>query len=266
MFQIFFIAILSFFCSSSAIASTPQSGEEVLIFYHIPKTAGLSVAALLDQQFKPEEICPDIHYHILEPKSVHWLKRFKFFRGHFFINSNLKQLRQKKITFLRDPVERVLSEQRYFETYYKQSWFHIPHFLPEGQPIRTMSNHQCLFLSSLNRNDPDITPEMHFASAKENIMHDFFFVGTTERLDESIHALYLLMGWEPPEIIPWKNKTDRESQTISPQVLEEIRQRNLLDIQLYEIAKEVFNAKLRAIDRWQKKKKEAQERRRRNNH
>jgi sulfotransferase famil protein len=224
--------------------------NQFFIFYHIPKTAGQSICSLLKHQFAKEITCPDEYYYQVEERSIEDLRKFKYFRGHFFYNSNLLELKKsKKIVFLREPIHRVLSEQRFYEA-------HLPlgpnallvlkktHFLPEGLPINTVSNQQCLFLSSLDRNDPSITSEMHLASAKKNLSKEFFFIGITEYLEESIHALYKLMGWQIPETIPRLNTTDRiKLKDIDTQVIEGIKQRNSHDIELYEFAKDLFESK-----------------------
>ncbi len=244
-----YLAFLAFVLHSSNLLF---SNEEVLIFYHIPKTAGTTINFLLNQQFEKNLICPDNFYYELESRPIDYLRQFKFFRGHFFFNSNLQLLENaKKIVFLRDPIQRVLSEQKFFQIRYgptKQYRLYREHYLPEGQPIETMSNHQCLFLSSLDRSDPSITAEMHFASAKENLLNEFFFVGITERIEESVGVLYKLMGWQIPDTIPRLMATHWGLDYVNDQILEEIRQRNLLDIQLYELAKDLFNSRLQQME------------------
>lgn len=227
-----------------------SNNTDNLIFYHIPKTGGTTITFLLNQQFDSHVICPDDFYFQIEKRSLEDLNHFKFFRGHFFFNSILKFLRNsRKIVFLREPIQRVLSEQRFLKTLCvgRESALYLEHFL-EGSPIETMSNHQCLFLSSFDRNDSSITPEMHLASAKENLLKEFFFVGITERIEESLQALYMLMGWQIPNIIPRLNETNLELENINSQVLEEIRQRNLLDIELYEFAQGLLDSKLNQLN------------------
>lgn len=220
--------------------------EDTVIFYHIPKTAGLSISYLLTQQFDAHRVCPEIWYFQIENQSINYLKQFKLFIGHFFFNSILKELENtKKIVFLRDPVQRVLSEQRYYQYHpeNRDAWIYKPHFLPEGEPIYTVSNQQCLFLSSLDRNDLTITPEQHLVSAKQNLLEEFYFVGITEQLEKSLQTLYSLMEWQLPVIIPHKNFTNITLENIDDQLLEEIKQRNLLDIELYEFALHLFNSR-----------------------
>lgn len=247
--------IFSFLLKASFIFC---SDNDILIFYHIPKTAGTTINFLLKKQFSKEEICPDRYYFQVEQRTNENLNKFKFFSGHFFFNSNLKELTNaKRIVFMRDPIERVLSEQRFLE-YHEQmgegvgNFLYKEHYLPKGQqPIDSLSNHQCLFLSSYDRDDPFVTAEMHLESAKVNLRDCFFFIGITENMNESMHDLYRLMGWEPPAHIPRYNTTDSIHLDVDRAVIEQIRSRNLQDIELYEYAKSISKSKLR----FKKKKK-----------
>lgn len=227
--------------------------EESLIFYHIPRTGGTTIDFLLKGHFPQEVICPDRYYFQIENRTVEDLKKFQFFSGHFFFNSNLKDLNHvKRIVFLRDPVQRVLSEQRFLNLHEKKSpgegnFIYKEHFIQQGQPIHEVSNHQCLFLSSYDRNDPTITPQMHLKSAKENLRNHFYFIGITENMKESLKAIYRLFGWKLPRKIPRCNHTDSIELDVDAKLLEEIRLRNLQDIELYEYAKSLYKYKLRKI-------------------
>lgn len=253
-----FIYLLFFACCFPVFLLLSYNKFDNLIFYHIPKTGGSTITFLLNQQFDIKDICPDDFYFQIEERSFDNLKQFKFFRGHFFFNSNLKSIKNaRKIVFLREPIQRVLSEQRFWKTHYvgRESDLYVEHFLKDS-PI-LMNNHQCLFLSSFDREDPMITSEMHLASAKENLLKEFFFVGITERLEESLLALYMLMEWPIPDFIPRLNSTNLELENVNDQMLEEIKQRNLLDIELYEFAQDLLNCKLKQM-RFRKRGKEFQ--------
>jgi len=84
--------------------------REGIYFFHIPKTAGVSVWRFLEQAFSTDKICPwwlwDQLITVPRAELDHW----HIFRGHFL--SHLEPYLGKRLatfTMLRDPVERTLS-------------------------------------------------------------------------------------------------------------------------------------------------------------
>ena len=143
----------------------------------------------------------------------------------------------KLITVMRNPVDRILSEHKYCIGKHKGNQaILIAHRLPPiGDPIETASNVVCKMLSRLNDQDNLISIETHLMHAKKTLEENFFFVGITENLEESIPLLYSQLGWEIPEEIPHLNQTNEKDQ-FSDEIIEGITKRNWADIELYEYA------------------------------
>jgi hypothetical protein len=79
-------------------------------------------------------------------------------------------------------------------------------------------------------------PEM-LASAKRNLEEWFPVVGVTERFDESLIALRRAFGWSRLHYVRAKTAPRRErTQAVSPRAADLIRERNALDIALWEHA------------------------------
>lgn len=227
----------------------PLFSSENLIFHHIPKCGGTTVTSLLETNFAPQDICRLVFYYELDTLSPQERTKYKFFRGHFFY-PQLQDLDAKRITFVRDPVERVLSEHRFWIEFYKgreEDLFH-EHFLPPGDPLFTMQNHQCLFLSSFDPRDPTISIKQHLKSAKANLKNKFFFVGITEDLERGLKALYILMNWPSLQTVPHLLRTRPTGEVFSKKMLEGIRKRNWADIQLYKYASRIYASKLKKIN------------------
>ena len=222
-----------------------QCASEPFIFVHVPKTGGQTVASLIDSHFDRKKVFPGYFYFNLDDSKKKNLTNFDLIRGHFFY-SQLCHLHGKKITFVREPVKRTISEHRFWSRYNRSPGTNALvrlHYLPPGDPLYMMSNHQCLFLSSYDPRDPTITIEQHLESAIKNLNEEFWFVGITEELDDGVRALFSMMGWKDPGVIPRRNATKPTSETFSDALLEEIRQRNWADTKLYECAKALYTTR-----------------------
>ena len=215
--------------------------EEKIFFLHIPKSGGLTLRSILMDHYpvgayKCDSKLDGIFFSLKDYSLV--CEHFRYFDVKEPFADFLK------VTFLRDPVSRVISEHHYIldRKHPKKGISGVlkEHFLPEsGDPIETAENIACKCLSKLDPSDASIPIEKHLASAKESLAHDFAFVGITERMEESIALFYDLLGWKMPEWTPVHNMTRRKN-SHSPEVLNAIALRNWADIELYKYAIELF--------------------------
>jgi len=170
--------------------------------------------------------------------------KIALFTGHFFYSAVRDKSKDfKKVVIMRDPIERILSEQRYIfdQTHKNPSVILNEHFLsPESTPIESAENIACKLLSQINPFDPTIPIEQHLQSAKETLANEFDFIGITEKMSESIALFFHLMGWNPPEEVPIHNTSNKRSSKPPSLPLDEIAKRNWADIELYEFGKELF--------------------------
>jgi hypothetical protein len=215
--------------------------EEKIFFLHIPKSGGLTLRAILTD-----------HYSVGTYKSGSKLDGvFDSLADYSLVCQHFRYFDVKesfvdfmKMTFLRDPVSRVISEHHYIldRNHPKKGTAGVlkDHFLPsEGDPIETAENIACKCLSRLNPLDSSIPIEKHLESAKESLAHDFDFIGITERMEESIALFCNLVGWEIPAWTPTHNTTPRKI-SYSQEILDAIALRNWADIALYKYAIELF--------------------------
>lgn len=220
--------------------SSLLQSEELLVFYHIPKCGGTSIHSLIAQKFDMNDLYAvngpgtnDPHYRGSKSLQDYQLNfdTLKFLYGHmpysrFYIPDTIR------VTFLRDPVERVFSHYRYVHLYGRANDFH--------ELYKTLSNFQVRYLSKLNANDPNISLKEHLESAKRALSEEFAFVGITERMQESLALLYKQLQWEPLTYTPIFNTTVAES-SHDPILYEFVYQNEWADRELYEFAKKIFN-------------------------
>lgn len=88
--------------------------DRTYYFLHIPKTAGTSFTGYFSKFFTEEEIFPGhFWYDIVKYSPMPWNK-YRFYRGHF--GYSLRRFLPQDaftLTFLRDPVERVISQHHH---------------------------------------------------------------------------------------------------------------------------------------------------------
>ena len=209
--------------------------EPPLFLFHIPKCGGTTAHALIAQKFHEKEI-----YHILGHNEFFMkfdeFEGIKFFTGHIeYYYGKLVVPEMRSITFLRDPLDRIVSQYQY--SYRMETT--PPSFRDFA---KQNSNLQVAMLSGYPPGSPNVTLEEHLESAKNNLK-DFFFVGIVERLPESINALFKLLEWPAPEETPNFNPSQHFGNSYQ-NYLSEVAKENWADFELYQFAKQIFEEKL----------------------
>lgn len=210
------------------------SSHEILVHYHVPKCAGITISSLMEQNYYSDEVIRIrgiIHIHLPElDLSRVDLEKIRFIWGHFPYRNTSLVPNAKNITFLRNPVDRVFSDYRYqkenglslsFEEFYK-----------------LISNVQVRYFTTLPINDPNISLRDHLESAKKNLSKAFYFVGIVEEMELSIKSLYRLLNWEPLSIIPIFNTSIMKP--VDQDQYRFVYEEEWADRELYEFGKGLF--------------------------
>ncbi len=238
-----------------------KENAETVIFLHLVKTAGTTLNQVLDREY------PDILSFYIPKESEELFDGFKeklktgkagLIRGHFEFGWHAFLSRPfVYITILRGPVGRVISE--YFYILGKPD--HPLYDQVAGKKLSladyvTQYNHpngQTRKISGLtfagNSGIPqtvEIDAGNMLEIAKKNMDNHFSVVGLTERFDESVILLKRELGWDFPFYTRQNvtaDKIDREK--IPASTIQLIKERNQLDVELYEYAEQRFNEKIR---------------------
>jgi Galactose-3-O-sulfotransferase len=223
---------------------------ERIIFIHIPKAAGQTIHAIVGRQYRRDEILIlGERVGQVSPPTIEQAAGAKIILGH--VHFGLHQYLDGEntyVTFLREPVSRVLSLYRYIAT----STRHHLHaqvvnttlidFVSGQLDAEEVENGQVRQIAGLTRGAPDASD---LARAKQNLVQACRVVGLVERFDESIILLKKSLGWRMPFYVR-KNVTQAASSDSSDdQALHIIKRRNALDIELYQFACDLFEEQIR---------------------
>jgi hypothetical protein len=231
-----------------------SESEEIVIFIHIPKTAGTTLYDILKKQYKKKNILT-IH-GIVEDNLADFQEKYyqnknqvRLVKGHMTYGLHTAlDCPCKYITVLRNPVDRIVSVYYYL----LQSKFHPQHHLVKGKTLEEFvscctahHNGQTRFIAGkLNPRDR-WQPTNLLEKAKKNLQENFAVVGLTERFDESLIFFKRKLAWEDMPFYVKQNKSQKPQEIAIPKsTLKLIQNKNSLDVALYKYANDIFEYQL----------------------
>jgi hypothetical protein len=245
------------------VSSAPDRLPPTVIFLHITKTAGTTVAQVAQRQYASERFLRSDHDFSafrerlarmpdLEKSKIDCLFGHMAFGLHRFLPRPAVYA-----TLLREPVDRVISHYYYainatdhplhrrvidarmtFEDYLRSG---ILEELNDGQVRR---------LSGLDEGIPyGSVPRTLLDAAKRNLRDHFAVVGLTERFDASMLLLARVLGWTTTDYVTLNVTPSRPSRSSIPADLRRLAERyNALDAELYVYARGLFEEQLARHD------------------
>lgn len=220
--------------------------DPLIIFTHIPKTAGSTLVSLLEKEYRADELVK-INRHMDLPALMAKLPpETKVIRGHYPYGLHRHTPRTcRYFTILRDPVDRVISLYYFFS---RQSGLPVHERIASGEETfadvaRTQLNVQTAYVAGeMKAGSGEV--EM-LERAKQNLREDFGCCGLMERFDESLLLLEETFdwsfGWYRPKNVT-RGRPARE--TVPRDVLEVIEETNQLDFALYDFAKSALEERI----------------------
>ncbi len=228
---------------SPHINSTKRKQLTTLVFIHIPKTAGTSFRQAMQKTIPGDRVLMDYGIEAkatseLVKETTHtnqkerlltrmWDMKTEFFCGHFHasVYRHLFGNDARWCTFLRDPVERVLSA-------YSHALLVNAH---KGS------------LEAFCRKPLEQNKQSRLL--RGTAIEDFFFFGLTERYIESIKMLEELTGLCLPVLRTNVGTNANDAPPVDPSLVNLIRELNQADVALYERASDLFDGKVGSLAR-----------------
>ncbi|MDJ0633601.1 MAG: sulfotransferase family 2 domain-containing protein [Xenococcaceae cyanobacterium MO_188.B29] len=235
-----------------------------VIFLHIPKTAGTTLNQILLRQYKSENIFQingdrvfssiEEFKHLTEENR----KKIRLLNGHMYFGLH-EFLPQPStyITLLRNPIKRVISHyyyvlrepNHYLHKRVKNANMSL-HDYVSSDISKELINGQTRLIAGLDGQDIDNEQKslQALTKAKQNLTDNFSVVGLTEKFDETLIVLQKMFDWK--NIFYVKNNINTKKNVyanIPKNTISIIKDRNSIDIELYQYAEEILTQKVNLI-------------------
>jgi hypothetical protein len=226
----------------------------VLIFLHLPKTAGSTVVHILEREYGRDAVLPlydstfgDEVAELTADQAAHT----RVIAGHFYfgVHEHVPG-RCRYFTFLRDPVRRIVSHYHFVRGQPKHYLHDAATNMSLGSYVEFCgaaepNNDQTRLLAGRKTASAEGTcmPEM-LPVAKRNLdRHDV--VGLTEEFDRSLLLLAHTFGWQRPYYVK-QNVSRRRGRRgeLDDETRAAILTSNSLDVELYRYGRELFEQQL----------------------
>lgn len=231
-----------------------------LFFLHIPKTAGTTLNSILDANFGPDAILnlyTDEQYQAIRDMTYNRMADFGLVRGHIFIE-NYDEILDGPVpirvfTFLRDPVERVISEYFFLKRWPKS---HLYKYLNENNislvdyvtaDIGILRRRGCNNMTNSLSGTKTLSLGERLATAWANLKDRFVFFGIMERFDESLLILRKQVGLSETFYERQNVRAVHADRQVTQGEIDVICEYNKMDLKLYQAATTEFERRVLAM-------------------
>ncbi|TVQ43164.1 MAG: hypothetical protein EA362_11785 [Saprospirales bacterium] len=217
-----------------------------LLSLHIPKTAGTSFRNILKEVYGEDAVVRwDINNRgvVRLNESIYSDKELpnaRVLHGHY-VYSDLKKMFDfdensiHRITWLRHPVKRVISNYFYLES-------RLHEILKEEQRNLNILSKMQRSLVEYARDEKNRNRQYKFLEGIS--LGEFDFVGIQEDFELDLKEIALVLNWDKIPKLLYQNKTSAKKKELPKEIIEEIEVLNSLDMELYQNALQMRNKNL----------------------
>jgi tetratricopeptide (TPR) repeat protein len=229
-----------------ATVALPAAGApRPRVFVHIPKTAGLAVNDILERNEAPGQ---HAHYWADVPDGhLERLRTLGTISGHFPWGLHTRLGRPcTYVTFLREPLERLLSQYAYHRDQPGDPWHHVAvtsSIVEWAERVPTAQNVQVQFVAGRRG-----APTMETLKTALRNLPGFAVVGLTGRFEESIAVMARRLGLARPNVrVVNEGRSWIDPDTLPGPVRLALDTHIALDRELYALGEEIFTERLSAL-------------------
>ena len=236
--------------------------NDIAFFLHIPRTAGTTLNNVLRANFTTEEIIEvydQEDYALHSSHSREELQNVRLIQGHLLLQNydppQMYGVPVKVFTFLREPLERMVSEYTFLRTWKENSLYAYlndnnisfrEYILGETKELRYRGrNFMTRCIAGLDTGTKPY-PARVVARAKHNLERVFDFVGIQERFLESLLLLGDFLNLKDLMHERRNALKDTAKPFIPSEDLELARELNQGDIELYSFASNLLAQRISA--------------------
>ncbi|MBQ7607996.1 MAG: sulfotransferase family 2 domain-containing protein [Desulfovibrionaceae bacterium] len=239
----------------------PYNETQPVFFLHIPRTGGTTLDAIFFQNIEPQKVIrvyskSEYERHTLH--SIDELAQIRFITGHLFLDSYdppaIYKTRVNAFTFLRDPVERLVSEYIFYKTWPNQHLYSVlnerkisfAEYLTSREPIFIYRGKNFMTRALSGKSfKAESYPYAALAMAKRVLEKNFFSFGLLERFDESLLLLNRTVHLNSILYLKRNKLMANRKETISDDDRALAAELNRADASLYAFAEELFESRVR---------------------
>jgi hypothetical protein len=250
--------------------------DRLVIHLHMPKTAGTTVRRIFTHRFPSEVVLNHFNnqqrLETLKRETLAQRARIRYVTGHFgFGLHEYFPQASTYITFLRHPLERILSEFYFIKTFEKPLADTIPVFAGLQEMCHSRSGEITDFVHHLDRHPGfanaqtrwlsglfgivetapySNVPDSALDAAKENLEKYFRVVGITEAFDDSLCIVGREFGLKARELLYEPKRVNHrkpEWKELSFGTKALLEKHNQLDLELYDFARNLMRRQFESV-------------------